>query len=72
MYERLILMRELLADNGSIYLHCDSNVSAYLRLILDDIFGVTHFQSELIWVYSRMASKWMKSFNNTPSKYLLV
>jgi len=65
MYERLILMRELLADNGSIYLHCDSNVSAYLRLILDDIFGVTHFQSELIWVYSRMASKWMKSFNNT-------
>lgn len=65
MYERLILMRELLSENGSIYLHCDSNVNGYLRLILDEIFGVTHFQSELIWVYSRMASKWMKSFNNT-------
>lgn len=65
MYERLVLMRELLTDNGSIFLHCDSNVNSHLRLILDEVFGSSHFQNELIWVYSRMASKWMKSFNNT-------
>ena len=51
MYERLILLRELLADNGSIYLHCDWHKSHYLRCILDEIFGVTKFNNEIIWCY---------------------
>ena len=51
MYERLIMMRELLADNGSIYLHCDWHKSHYLRCILDEIFGAAKFNNEIIWCY---------------------
>ena len=51
MYERLILMKELLADNGSIYVHCDWRVNSYLRLVLDEIFGMTNFRNEIIWTF---------------------
>lgn len=53
MYERLILMRELLSPNGSIYLHCDWHKSHYLRIIMDDIFGKDNFKNEVIWYYRR-------------------
>ena len=49
MYERLILMRELLAEDGSIYLHCDWHRGHYLRCIMDEIFGESSFRSEIIW-----------------------
>lgn len=51
MYERIILMKELLSDSGSIFLHCDWHKSAYLRLILDDVFGPENFRNEIIWSY---------------------
>ena len=51
MYERLILLRELLTDNGSIYVHCDWHKSHYLRCILDEIFGITKFNNEITWCY---------------------
>lgn len=51
MYERLILCKELLSDTGSIYLHCDWHRNAYLRNILDEIFGASNFQNEIIWCY---------------------
>jgi len=51
IYERLVLMRDLLAENGSIYVHCDWKVTSYIRLILDDIFGKHNFRNELIWHY---------------------
>jgi DNA modification methylase len=51
MYERLKLMHELLAVDGSIYVHCDWRVNSILRLILDDIFGNDNFRNELIWCY---------------------
>jgi len=51
MYERLMLMRDLLAEDGVIFVHCDYRVVAYLRLILDEIFGKEKFVNELIWVY---------------------
>lgn len=51
MYERLILLRELLADTGSIYLHCDYRKSSHLRIIMDEIFGVDNFRNEIIWSY---------------------
>ena len=44
MYERLILVRELLSDQGSIYLHCDLNMSHYLKLIMDEVFTIGQFQ----------------------------
>lgn len=49
MYERLILMRELLSDDGSIYVHLDEKRSHYIRLILDDVFGQNSFRREIIW-----------------------
>lgn len=52
MYERLILCRELLADNGTIYLHCDWHKSSHLRLLLDEIFGKENFINEIVWHYA--------------------
>ena len=49
MYERLILMRELLSDKGSIYVHCDWRMNSYLRLALDEIFGEFNFRNEIVW-----------------------
>jgi DNA modification methylase len=57
IYERLVLIHELLADDGSIYVHCDWRVNSYLRLILDEIFGQENFRNEVVWWYR----KWSKS-----------
>lgn len=51
IYERLILMRGLLADDGSIYLHCDWRVNNHIRSVLDEVFGSNFFKNELIWHY---------------------
>ena len=48
---RLFLMKDLLADDGSILVHCDWRVSSYMRLILDEIFGKENFRNEIIWGY---------------------
>jgi len=52
IYERLILLRELLADDGTLLLHCDPTRGHYIKLILDEIFGHTNFRNEIIWTYS--------------------
>ena len=49
IHERLLIMRDLLADDGSVYVHCDWRVSGYLRLVLDEVFGKDQFQREIIW-----------------------
>ena len=49
MSERLILIRELLSDKGSIYLHCDWHKSHHLRCVMDEIFGADNFIREIIW-----------------------
>jgi adenine-specific DNA-methyltransferase len=49
IYERLILMRDLLNQDGSIYVHCDWRVNSLLRLILDEVFGVDCFKNEITW-----------------------
>lgn len=51
MYERLILLRELLSDEGSIYLHCDWHKSHHLRFLLDEVFGDENFVNEVVWCY---------------------
>jgi len=51
MYERLVLMRELLSETGSIYVHCDWHVGHFLRVLLDDIFGKECFLNEIVWYY---------------------
>jgi len=51
IYERLVLMRDLLAKDGSIYLHCDWHIGHYIKLAMDDIFGKRNFRNEIIWYY---------------------
>ncbi len=49
MAERLEEMHRLLKGSGSIYLHCDATASHYLKLLMDEIFGVRNYQNEVIW-----------------------
>lgn len=51
IYERLKLMHELLAEDGSIYVHCDWRLNSYMRIILDEIFGKSNFLNQIIWHY---------------------
>ncbi|MCG2831434.1 MAG: site-specific DNA-methyltransferase, partial [Desulfobacteraceae bacterium] len=51
--ERLIYMRETLADDGSIYVHLDWKMSHYMKPIMDEIFGVANFLNDVIWYYRR-------------------
>jgi DNA modification methylase len=49
MYERLLLIRELLSEDGSIFLHCDNRKNHHLRFLLDECFGPNAFVNEIIW-----------------------
>jgi len=49
MYERLLMLRELLSDEGALYLHCDWNRSHQLRMILDEVFSADFCRNEIIW-----------------------
>lgn len=51
MYERLLILKELLSDKGVIYLHCDWHKNSHLRLVMDEVFGESNFQNEIIWKY---------------------
>ena len=53
IYERLILMRDLLAEDGSIYVHCDWRVNNHMRSVLDEIFGRENFVNQISWYYRR-------------------
>jgi DNA modification methylase len=49
LYERIVLLHELLAEDGSLYLHLGTNVSHAARLILDEVFGRENFRNEIVW-----------------------
>jgi site-specific DNA-methyltransferase (adenine-specific)/adenine-specific DNA-methyltransferase len=51
IYERLILMRDLMHSDGSIYVHCDWRVNAFVRLAMDEVFGRDLHQNEIVWCY---------------------
>lgn len=50
--ERLILAKEILADDGSIYVHLDQKKGHYIKILLDEIFGENNFKNEIAWCYS--------------------
>ena len=70
MYERLIIMRELLSDKGSIYLHCDWHKSHILRAIMEEVFGEENLQREIIWSkgnvsgFKSQALNWIQAHDN--------
>jgi len=57
MYERLWLVRDLLSDSGSLYVHIDWHVGSQIRLMLDDIFGQSCFRNEIVWFYRRWPTR---------------
>lgn len=69
IYERLSLMKDLLAPDGCIYVHCDWRVDAYIRLILDELFGKDNFRNEIIWSYYAFKRKTTKKF---PQKHDVI
>ncbi len=68
MHERLILMRDLLSNDGSIYVHLDWHVSHYIKIIMDEIFGSENFRNEIIWAYPAASAQtrrfYIRSFDS--------
>jgi site-specific DNA-methyltransferase (adenine-specific) len=54
--KRISLMKDLLKETGSIFVHCDKSAEHIVRAILDKVFGVKNFQSEIIWSYKRWSN----------------
>jgi adenine-specific DNA-methyltransferase len=65
MYDRLVLMRELLSDTGSIYVHVDWRTNSYIRLLLDEVFGYDNFLNEISYCYTGPTNQ----KNNFPRKH---
>ena len=67
MFERLILMRELLSERGAIYLHCDYRKSHELRCLLDEVFGKDNFLNSIVWMFgtrSSIKTSWKRSHHD--------
>ncbi|MFA5800802.1 MAG: site-specific DNA-methyltransferase, partial [Candidatus Peribacteraceae bacterium] len=71
IYERLALMRDLLAEDGSIYVHCDWRVNSFIRLAMDEIFGRDNFKNELAWQKTRVSKSQSSTFGNTHDSIIL-
>jgi len=56
LYYRFIELKRVLKDTGSIFVHCDKNSTHIVKTLLDDIFGLKQFQSEIIWYYKRWSN----------------
>lgn len=67
MYERLILMRELLAEDGAIYLHCDYGKAHHIKCLLDEVFGPNNWLNSLVWAFQTRSSikkTWKRTHND--------
>lgn len=64
MKVRLCECKRVLKDTGSIFVHCDRNASHYLKVLLDQIFGIDNFQSEIVWCYKRWSNSKKGLLNN--------
>lgn len=67
---RLDEMKRILRSDGTIFVHCDRNASHHIRVILDDVFGVENFQSEIIWRYKRWSNSKKGLLNNHQNIYM--
>jgi len=65
MYERLALIQSLLSENGSLYVHCDWHVGHYIKLVIDEIFGVEYFRNEVVWKRSSIATNVKTQWRNS-------
>ena len=61
---RLYECKRILKDTGNMFVHCDRNASHYLKVLLDEIFGIENFQSEIVWCYKRWSNSKKGLLNN--------
>lgn len=61
-YETAVMLRELLAENGSIYIHLDWHVGHYAKAVMDEVFGYECFLNEIVWTYFAFKRKTAKKF----------
>ena len=71
MYERLVILRELLSNDGTIFLHCDWHKSHHLRMIMDEVFSPSNFIDEIIWGYEDIGSRAVKYFKRKHDTILM-
>jgi DNA modification methylase len=71
IYERLKLMHDLLADEGSIYVHCDYRVSAFMKLVLDEVFGKDNYVNEIAWEKIKAVKAQSIGFGNVKDSIFL-
>lgn len=71
MYERLIILRELLSDTGTLYLHCDWHKSHHLRMLMDEVFSPSNFINEIVWGYEDIGSRAVKYFKRKHDTILM-
>lgn len=64
MYERLTLLRELLHEDGTIYLHCDTSRGHQIRCLMDEVFGADKFRNEIIWFYENKLGTGGETFDS--------
>jgi len=69
MYERLLMLKELLSEDGAIYLHCDPKKGHHLRCLLDEVFGPDAFRNEIVWWYW---NKFQGNINRFASNHDLI
>ncbi|PIR53496.1 site-specific DNA-methyltransferase [Candidatus Peregrinibacteria bacterium CG10_big_fil_rev_8_21_14_0_10_49_10] len=69
IHERLSIMRDLLASDGSIYVHCDWKVAAYMKLLLNELFGSSHYRNTIVWHYY---NKMQGNVNRFPANHDLI
>ena len=71
MYERLIILRELLSETGTIFLHCDWHKAHHLRMLLDEVFSFNNFKDEIVWGYEDIGSRAIKYFKRKHDTILM-
>ncbi|MCK1252210.1 site-specific DNA-methyltransferase [Streptococcus uberis] len=69
--KRLILLREVLSDNGSICVHLDWHKSHYIKVLMDEIFGEGNFKNEIVWSYEKWTAPSGKSYQKNHDTLLL-
>jgi len=69
MYERLVLMKELLSNDGSIYVHLDYRMVHYVKILMDEIFGRENFRNEIVWEYQ---GSWSEPSDNFPKRHQIL
>jgi len=70
--ERLICLREILAEDGSIYIHLDQKMSHYVKIVMDEIFGKDNFVNEITWCRQSSSAKKANSENNLSKSFVIA